>query len=741
MDIPAGVILEVTDDNTTITVTPEDGFEGCVVFSYIVCDSNELCDTAEVAVAVGDVDCLNQMPIAVDDGYTTPQGEAIGFDVLENDSDPDGDILTATPITDPANGMLIQEEDGTFTYIPNADFVGTDYFMYIACDDATMPPLCDTAAVVITILPQEGDPVVANPDISQTGMDTPIEIPVLDNDEGDDLTVNEIVIDPENGTVTTDGTTVTYTPDEGFVGTDYFIYEACNNTGQCDTTLVTVIVLPDSITNVPPVAVNDVATTPENTPVEIPVLVNDFDPYGGDTIVITAFDPPLNGTALFDDNGVFTYTPSPDFIGIDSFTYTICDNGTPVLCDTATVVINVGSDELPNNPPVAVDDEVTTPPDTPINIPILGNDSDPDGDNLVVTFISVPGHGTAELVDGEVVFTPEESYVGDDFFSYVICDDGTPVLCDTAYVTVHIMDEVVDNIIDITVTENSDNTLCLDSLIASNILTLDFDPESISITTLPSNGTASPSDIDNTCFAYAPETDFTGVDQLILEVCNGEDCEIVTVNINVIPLDGIVVIAEDDETTTDINTPIDIPVLGNDAYPTDDSGVIVLTILEGPSNGTVLVNGDILGDTTITYTPDTDFAAIDSFQYVLCYTFPDTAICDTALVIVTIDAENNPCEPEFANAFSPNGDNINDLFLIQNADNLEECFDAIGELVIFNRWGDEVYRIDGYDNSVAWDGTWQNNGNDVPDGTYFYILQYSANDRPVTHNGFVEVCR
>ncbi len=741
LDIPEGVILEVTDDNTTITVTPEDGFEGCVIFSYVVCDTNELCDTAEVAVAVGDVDCLNQMPIAVDDGYTTPQGEAISFDVLENDSDPDGDILTATPITDPANGMLLQEEDGTFTYLPNADFVGTDYFMYIACDDATMPPLCDTAAVVITILPQEGDPVVANPDISQTGIDTPIEIPVLDNDEGDDLTVNEIVIDPENGTVTTDGTTVTYTPDEGFVGTDYFIYEACNSTGQCDTTLVTVIILPDSITNVQPVAVNDVATTPENTPVEIPVLVNDFDPYGGDTIVITAFDPPLNGNALFDDEGVFTYTPNPDFIGIDSFTYTICDNGTPVLCDTATVVINVGSDELPNNPPVAVDDEVTTPPDTPINIPILGNDSDPDGDNIVVTFISVPGHGTAELVDGEVVFTPEESYVGDDFFSYVICDDGTPVLCDTAYVTVHIMDEVVDNIIDITVTENSDNTICLDSLIASNILTLDFDPESLSITTLPSNGTASPSDADNVCFSYAPETDFTGADQLILEVCNGEDCEIVTVNINVIPLDGIVVIAEDDETTTDINTPIDIPVLGNDAYPTDDSGVIVLTILEEPTNGTVLVNGDILGDTTITYTPDTDFAGIDSFQYILCYAFPDTSICDTALVIVTIDSENNPCEPEFANAFSPNGDNINDLFLIQNADNLEECFDAIGELVIFNRWGDEVYRIDGYDNSVAWDGTWQNNGKDVPDGTYFYILQYSANERPVAHNGFVEVCR
>ncbi len=741
LDIPVGVGLEITDDGTTVTVTPDSDFEGCVVFSYVVCDPFEGCDTAQVGVAVGDVDCLNNAPIAVDDDFTTPQGEAISFDVLANDSDPDGDNLTASPITEPANGMLIEEEDGTFTYIPNADFVGTDFFLYVACDDGDTPPLCDTAVVTIVVQPSEVEPIEANPDIVQTAINTPIDIPVLDNDEGEGLTVSEIVTNPENGSVTTDGTTVVYTPDPDFVGTDYFIYEACNATGQCDTTLVTVIVLPDSITNVAPVAVNDVDTTPQDTPVQIAVLLNDFDPFGGDTLVITTFTVPTNGTAIFDANGVFTYTPDPDFIGIDSFTYTICDNGTPILCDVGTVVITVGSDELNNNPPIAVDDEVTTPPNTPINIPILDNDSDPDSDNLVITFVSIPTHGTAELVGDEVLYTPDSTYVGDDFFSYIICDDGLPVLCDTAYVTIHVTDEVFDNIADITVTENSDNVICLDSLIASGILTLDFNPDSLNITSLPTNGIATPSDTSLICFNYSPDLDFTGTDQLILEVCEGTVCETVTVNINVIPLDDIVVIAEDDAVTTDINTPIDIPVLGNDAYPTDGSGIVDLIIVDLPSNGTVVVNGDILGDTTITYTPDTDFAGVDSFQYALCYTFADTAICDTALVIITIDSENNPCEIKFANAFSPNNDGINDLFLIENADNLEECFETIGELVIFNRWGDEVYRIDGYDNSVAWDGTWQNNGNDVPDGTYFYVLKYIVETRPVAVNGFVEVCR
>ncbi len=743
LDIPVGVILEVTDDGTTITATPEDGFEGCATFSYVVCDPFGLCDTAVVTIGVGTEDCINQMPIAVDDDYTTPQGSAIVLDILENDSDPDGDNLTATPITEPANGTLLEDENG-ITYIPNADFVGTDYFIYTACDDGTTPPLCDTAVVTITVIAPPMEDIIANPDIVQTGIDTPIEIPVLDNDEGENLTVNDIVIDPENGTVTTDGTTVTYTPNEGFVGTDYFIYEACDDQGNCDTTLVTVIVLPAETTNLPPVAVNDVETTPVDTPVEIPVLVNDFDPFGGDTLVITNFTPPSNGTAVFDENGVFTYTPDPDFIGVDSFTYEICDNGEPILCATGMVVITVGSDEPSNNPPVAVDDSATTPPDTPISIPILGNDSDPDGDNITIEFVSVPGHGTAEIVDGEVLYTPEDGYEGDDFFSYIICDDGTPILCDTAYVTIQIMDEVIENIANITVTENSNNTICLDSLIASNILALGFAPDSLSITTLPSNGSAAPSDTSLICFTYAPDADFTGQDQLVLEVCDVDrNCEPVTVNITVIPLDGILVIAEDDAVTTDINTEIDIPVLGNDAYPTDSSGVVVLTILEEPTNGLVTVNGDILGDTTILYTPNANFVGIDSFRYVLCYTFPDTAICDTALVTITIDGENDPCVPVFANAFSPNGDDINDLFIIENADNIGECFDgAIAELVVFNRWGDEVYRIDGYDNSVAWDGTWQSNSNDVPDGTYFYVLTYRGrNDAPMAHQGFVEVCR
>ena len=91
------------------------------------------------------------------------------------------------------------------------------------------------------------------------------------------------------------------------------------------------------------------------------------------------------------------------------------------------------------------------------------------------------------------------------------------------------------------------------------------------------------------------------------------------------------------------------------------------------------------------------------------------------------------------NAFSPNNDGTNDRLIIPN---LVGCFPN-NELVIFNRWGDEVFRQQNYDEENLWDGTWQKNGEDVPDGTYFYILTGSGEEGEQLdpRSGFIELCR
>lgn len=167
----------------------------------------------------------------------------------------------------------------------------------------------------------------------------------------------------------------------------------------------------------PPDAVDDNKSTGLGTPVVIPVLDNDSDP-DNDPLTIIGFTPPAHGTVTKNDDGTFTYTPDKDYAGPDSFTYTISDGkgGT----DTATVNLTV---EPTQGPPDAVNDSKTTDEDTPVVIPVLDNDSDPDNDPLIITEFTQPGHGTVtKNDDGTFTYTPDKDYNGPDSFTYTISD-------------------------------------------------------------------------------------------------------------------------------------------------------------------------------------------------------------------------------------------------------------------------------------------------------------------------------
>ena len=118
-------------------------------------------------------------------------------------------------------------------------------------------------------------------------------------------------------------------------------------------------------------------------------------------------------------------------------TYEVCDDGSPVLCDSATVTITVGP---VNDPPVASDDAGTTDEDTSVTVDVVANDTDLDGsvDPATVAVTSGAGNGTTSVdpVSGEITYTPDADFAGTDSFTYEVCDDGAPVLCDTAVVTV-----------------------------------------------------------------------------------------------------------------------------------------------------------------------------------------------------------------------------------------------------------------------------------------------------------------
>lgn len=169
--------------------------------------------------------------------------------------------------------------------------------------------------------------------------------------------------------------------------------------------------------NQPPVAMNDSAETPRNTPVTIAVLANDDDP-DGDPVTVTDVTQPDHGSAVRNADGTITYVPPRGFTDTDSFTYSISDGQGGA--DTAMVTVLV---TRPNRPPIAVRDVARTGRDVPVTLDVLANDRDPNGDSLTVVAIGQPRSGTAAVgADGSVTYTPAPGFRGRDSFRYEISD-------------------------------------------------------------------------------------------------------------------------------------------------------------------------------------------------------------------------------------------------------------------------------------------------------------------------------
>ncbi len=291
------------------------------------------------------VAAVSGAPVATGDSYPAAEDTALSVaapGVLGNDSDPDGDPLTAVLVSGPTSGTLALNADGSFTYTPNANFNGTDIFTYKA-SDGTLDS--NVATVQITVTPANDPPVTADDAYTATAT-VPLTVPMpglLANDadmDGDMLMA--IIVTPPAGNLALnmDGS-FTYTYPTSIVASviDTFTYKANDGTVDGNTATVTITVNPR--VNQPPVAANDSATTTKNVPVTINVIANDSDPDGtinpATVIIVTK---PRKGTAAPQPNGTVIYTPNLNFKGTDPFTYTVKDNE-GATSNTATVRVNV----------------------------------------------------------------------------------------------------------------------------------------------------------------------------------------------------------------------------------------------------------------------------------------------------------------------------------------------------------------------------------------------------------------
>lgn len=192
--------------------------------------------------------------------------------------------------------------------------------------------------------------------------------------------------------------------------------------------------------NVPPLANNDAATTPEDQAVTINVLGNDSDTDGSlnPGSVTVAAAPGHGTTAVNAANGVITYTPHADYYGSDSFTYTVRDND-GAISNAATVSVTIASR---NDAPVANADAATTSENAAVTIAVLANDSDVDGSLQAasVTIVQDPIFGMITAIDpvsGAITYTPDQGYQGADEFAYTV-EDNEGALSNAATVTLSV---------------------------------------------------------------------------------------------------------------------------------------------------------------------------------------------------------------------------------------------------------------------------------------------------------------
>ncbi len=385
------------------------------------------------------------------------------------------------------------------------------------------------------------------PDAATTLSNTAVTVSVLANDNNvasPTVTVSTAPIAAQ-GTAAVSGNNVIFTPNPTFNGTATFQYTVTTAAGN-DVAVVRV-----QVNNTPVVANNDnPAGANAGTVQTINVKANDVDPEGA-VLTVTILTGPANGMATVNGSGNIVYTPATGFTGTDVITYQVCEPnpscGSP-FCATATLTLTVLN--LP--PPVANNDTKNMIICSTESINLLANDTDPQGDVLTVTSVSVlsnPAAGTlVNNGDGTVTFTAANGFNGTVTFTYTIQDDGTPVAtAGPATVTINVSlptNTAPTPFNDVEETNRG-------QILYANVRDNDSDPNGNpldipTITIAPLNGTATVNPI-NGQIEYTPNPGYVGTDVLTYRVCDiipkvpatctfGPDlCATATLTITVLP--------------------------------------------------------------------------------------------------------------------------------------------------------------------------------------------------------------
>lgn len=586
----------VTGGPTNFTYTPAPGFTGTDVLTYKVSD-----DCADNTDTTGTVTFnVNRTPVANNQTVDTTQD--IPVPVTLTGSDADGDPLTFSVATNPANGTL----SGTapnLLYTPNPGYFGLDPFTFNVNDGLNG----STTPGVLTVNVVKNTRPVATPQNLSTPEDTGLDITVSGTDADGDTLAYTVLTSTTNGALTGTAPNLHYQPNPNYHGGDSFTFQVNDGKGGLNTATVTIDVT--SVNDVP-VAHGQSFSLSVNTTKSFTADVSDGD---GDALSFTPTTALAHGvlTGTFPN---LTYVPDTGFIGDDTLVYDVSDGNGGTA--SATIVFHVTPT---NQPPVAGSATVNTNEDTAKSFSL--NASDPEGGAISIAIVQSPAHGSLSGTAPALTYTPNPDYNGPDTFKFTVTDDQDHVSTGTISINVlAVNDAPVATPQTVAATEDVNKTIILSSTdVDDTVITY-------SVTSTPAHGTVTGTAPNVT---YVPVANYNGPDSFTFRARDPKGATTTaTITINVAPVNDAPKATALAKTVVEDGT-VAVTLAGTDV----DNAVLTFSVVAAPTHGTLTGSAP-----NLTYKPNANYNGFESFTYKANDGSLDSA---QATVTITVTAVND----------------------------------------------------------------------------------------------------
>ncbi|NLZ26825.1 MAG: ExeM/NucH family extracellular endonuclease [Chloroflexi bacterium] len=632
---PANGTLVFNEDGSFV-YTPDPAFSGIDTFEYTMHATPglmaEYSDTATVTINVTHTNTAPDLyPI---EDQTVTALTTLTFTAEATDPESPEQTLTFSLVGAP-EGATIDPVTGIFSWTPTAEQGNQVYnFTVKVCDDGT-PVLCDEKPVKVTVLAANIAPKLYP--ITDKTVDELVELTVAaeasDPDLPDQTLTFSLVNAPDGAVIDAATGLFTWTPTEAQgPGVFTITVKVCDD-GEpvlCDETTFNV-------------TVNEVNLAPSIEPALEDMTINEME-LTSFTVVAVDPDLPANtltyslvgapvGAVIDATMGEFTWTPTElQGPGVYTFTVKVCDDGDPVLCDEQELTITVLEVNLPPEFLYPIEDK-TIDELTEVTYILKATDPDKPAQNISYSMENAPEGATLNPVTATFSWTPTEAQgPGVYTITFRACDDGEPVECAEAEVTITVLEVNLPPVIDPIPDQEVDELELLTFTAQASDPDIPVQTLAFSLKNAPEGAAIDPV---TGVFTWTPNVN-QGTQTYLFQVCVSDGafgvCTNVTVLVNNVDFPPVAV---DDAYTTDEDVVLNVPapgVLENDTDP--DSPVITAVLVENVSHGELVLNAD----GSFVYTPNQDYNGTDTFTYKAS----DGALeSEVATVTITINPVND----------------------------------------------------------------------------------------------------